>query len=85
MNDRDLFIGALQRPDPAERQAYLAEACGGDVALRQRVEGLLEVHERAGSFLERPVVEAGGRGEYTPGGAEGPAEANPAAGRKEAV
>jgi serine/threonine protein kinase/tetratricopeptide (TPR) repeat protein len=67
MNDRDLFIGALQRQDPAERQAYLAEACGADAALRQRVEGLLEVYERAGSFLEKPVVAAEATVDSDPG------------------
>src|SRR5215471_12444025 len=56
MNERDLFIGALQAGDAAARQAYLQAACGGDVALRARVEGLLELHEQAGNFLEAPVV-----------------------------
>src|SRR5262245_18942983 len=52
MNERDIFIEALQNETPAERQAYLDEACRGDETLRRGVEALLEVHERAGSFLE---------------------------------
>ena len=30
MNERDLFIAALQIDDPAERTAYLDQACGGE-------------------------------------------------------
>ena len=54
MTDRDLFIAALNLDDPAERQAYLEEACGDDPAARQRVEALFKVYENAGSFLESP-------------------------------
>jgi tetratricopeptide (TPR) repeat protein len=59
MNERDLFIAALQKQGAAERQAYLDEACGADPALRERVQGLLRVYERAGSFLERPAAPPG--------------------------
>ncbi len=56
MTNRDLFIAALNLDDPAERRAYLHEACGTDSSLRQRVEALLKVHENAGSFLESPLA-----------------------------
>ena len=55
MNEREIFIAALQKTDAAERRAYLDEACGTDVALRQQVESLLQIHEEAGSFLEPPT------------------------------
>jgi tetratricopeptide (TPR) repeat protein len=54
MNERDIFIAAMQLDDPAERQAYLAEACGTDGGLRREVEGLLAVCASAESFLESP-------------------------------
>jgi serine/threonine protein kinase/tetratricopeptide (TPR) repeat protein len=38
----------------SERAAYLATACAGDAALRQRVEELLRAHEQAEGFLEAP-------------------------------
>ena len=57
MSERDVFTAALQIADPAERSAYLGQACAGDAALRQRVEMLLKTHGRAGDFLERPVAE----------------------------
>jgi hypothetical protein len=56
MNERDLFIAALQKENPAERRSLLEEACRADEALCRRVEALLEVHERAGSFLGAPAA-----------------------------
>src|SRR5262249_35640382 len=50
MNERDIFIEALDRDTPAGRAAYLDEACAGDPALRERVEALLRSHEEAGEF-----------------------------------
>jgi serine/threonine protein kinase len=57
MNERDVFIAALQKESAAERRAYLDAVCGGEEALRQGVEALLAVHERAGRFLERPLAD----------------------------
>ena len=37
---------------PEERASYLAQACGDDAALRQRLERLLKSYERSGGFLE---------------------------------
>jgi serine/threonine protein kinase len=59
MAERDIFVAALERDDPAERDAYLAQACGGDADLRLRVERLLRLHANAGSFLEQPAVAPG--------------------------
>jgi hypothetical protein len=57
MDERTLFLNALEKPDAAQRTAYLAEACAGDVMLRARVEALLQSHERAGEFLDVPAVQ----------------------------
>jgi WD40 repeat protein len=56
MNERDIFIAALQKEAPADRRAYLDEACKGDDNLRRGVDALLEVHDRVGSFLEAPLA-----------------------------
>jgi WD40 repeat protein/serine/threonine protein kinase/tetratricopeptide (TPR) repeat protein len=56
MNEREVFIAALQIADPAERRAYLDQACAQDPSLRRRVEALLQVAEQAGSFLETPAA-----------------------------
>src|SRR5262245_62072580 len=54
MNEREIFAGAMERASEAERAAFLDGACGGDVALRGRIEGLLREQEELGSFLESP-------------------------------
>jgi serine/threonine protein kinase/tetratricopeptide (TPR) repeat protein len=54
---RRTFLRALELPTPQERQDFLAEACGGNFALRAKVEALLRSH-REDSFLERPAEEA---------------------------
>src|SRR5215203_49864 len=66
MNERDLFISALELDDPAARKAHLQSACAGDVGLLARVESLLASHEGASAFLQTPVaeqLEAGPAGE----------------------
>ena len=51
MNEHELFATALEIDAPDERSAYLDRACGGDDALRARIEALLRAHQQAGSFL----------------------------------
>ena len=51
-----LFHSVLER-EPAERVAFLDEACAGNAPLRQQVEVLLRAHEEAASFIERPAFE----------------------------
>src|SRR5262245_36054549 len=54
MTERDLFIAALQKHDAGQRREYLREACGTNLALLDRVEGLLRVYEDGDNFLESP-------------------------------
>jgi len=54
-SDETIFAAALEWETPAQRAAYLEEACAGDGALRARVEALLQASEAAQSFLERPI------------------------------
>ena len=55
MSERELFEAAVDLP-PADRPAFLDGHCGGDAAMRCRLDALLAKHDRAGSFLEEPVV-----------------------------
>ena len=59
MNDESLFHLALEKP-AAVRLAFLEQACGGDTALRRRVEALIRSHETPDSFMvmsaENPEV-----------------------------
>src|SRR5262245_61123991 len=57
MTEREVFEAVLEL-SPGDRAAFLDSACGGDAALRQRLEALLSKHDQAGSFLERPVTGA---------------------------
>src|ERR1051326_8670435 len=55
-----IFSGALQLP-ASDRAAYLRQACGANVQLRQRVETLLRSHTQAGGFLEEAPAPAPGK------------------------
>src|SRR5512135_1115467 len=51
----ELFHSALERP-PEARRVFLEGACAGDEDLRRYVGMLLSKDEKAGSFLEEPVL-----------------------------
>lgn len=57
MNERELFLSALEIDDPAERQAHLRERCQHDQELLARVERLLSSHDSQSRFLNTPVAE----------------------------
>src|SRR5262249_14577280 len=52
MTEREIFIAALHKKDPAARADYLGKACADDPELRARIEQLLDEQEQLGSFLE---------------------------------
>jgi serine/threonine protein kinase len=51
-SEKSIFEAAIERSLPAERAAYLDQACGGDQRLREEVEALLAAHDRLGKMLE---------------------------------
>ena len=53
---KNIFGDALELP-LADRAAFVAQACGGDSALRAKVEELLRVHEGDGPFLRSPTAD----------------------------
>ncbi len=57
MNERDIFLSALEIDDPAARRVHLQTACGDDGELLLRVEALLASHEGQSQFLNTPAVE----------------------------
>jgi serine/threonine protein kinase/Tol biopolymer transport system component len=75
----DIFHAALER-EPAQRPAFLENACGGDEALRGEVEALLRQDARDGELLSQPIekvadeVLGGGPSEVSlsPGSMAGP-------------
>ena len=50
-----IFDRALEIDTPADRRAFLDEACAGVLPLRDQVESLLNAYAQAGSFLEQPA------------------------------
>jgi hypothetical protein len=54
-----IFFSALEKKTTEERADYLDQACGGDAALRLRVERLLDAHPQAKDFLAEPAVDRG--------------------------
>jgi WD40 repeat protein len=53
----DLFLAALERSAPADRAAFLDDACADNPALRRRLDELLRAHDRPDPVLDRPAVE----------------------------
>lgn len=51
---KELFAAALEHRQ-ADRSAFLAEACAGDLEIQHEVESLLEAHERDAGFMNQPV------------------------------
>ncbi len=52
---KELFTQALEH-EPADREAFLIEACEADDALRIEVESLLRSHDRGDSLLDTPAA-----------------------------
>jgi eukaryotic-like serine/threonine-protein kinase len=52
----EIFNGAVEQP-PNERAAFLERSCGGDEALRRKVELLLKYHDAAGDFIKSPAFQ----------------------------
>jgi len=54
---KQIFQSALER-NPAERSAFLSQACADDPALRSEVESLIASHDQAGDSIEAMAAEA---------------------------
>jgi WD40 repeat protein/serine/threonine protein kinase len=56
MNEQEIFTAALER-EADHRAEFLGAACGADNDLRRRIDELLQRHEQAGAFFEKPAAE----------------------------
>jgi serine/threonine protein kinase len=63
---KEIFLAAIEKAAPAERAAFLDEACAGDASLREKVEELLRAHYQPGSFLEKPAAVLGSHAPSSP-------------------
>ena len=55
---KDIFCQAREKTSTEELAAFLDQACGSDLQVRQRVEALLQAERRAGRFLAGDEPEA---------------------------
>jgi hypothetical protein len=56
MSEETLFAIALEKPAGVEREAFLAEACGDDVAQRERINQLLQADEHPSGILDQNLA-----------------------------
>ena len=79
--EKEIFFEALERGTTAERAAYLDGACGNDLALRHRVQLLLDHHFQQDSFMKDAAVDHDPRIDTVPPAGEatvtGPPEEGP--------
>jgi len=54
MNELDLFVAALEIPDPAKCAEYLDRECASNPALRQRIDALLAGNQQSRHPLDNP-------------------------------
>ncbi len=57
----DSVLQSVMDRAPAERDAFLRQACAGDETLEREVRSLLTSDEKAGRFLENPAMEVAAR------------------------
>ena len=58
---QEVFLAAIEAPDPEARRAILDRDCGADWALRQRVIQLLDGHDDPGKSLRDSAQSVGER------------------------
>ena len=56
MNEREIFLEALNPESGEERQAFIKERYRSDVDLRKRIEALLQTHAVTDNFLSSPSI-----------------------------
>lgn len=52
--DRSIFLDAIEISSAAEREAFVAKACGDSLQLRAAVKALLAAHDQSGDLLDAP-------------------------------
>ncbi len=57
MQERELFVAALEIESPASRSEFLDKSCANDPALRGRIQRLLDRVSDPADFLDQPVAD----------------------------
>ena len=74
---QSVFLAAVEEKDVARRLAFVADECGSDVALRQRIEALLRAHDQLDSSFDPNPITAGESPTQTDSGAKAAATGEP--------
>ncbi len=56
MDDLALFEEALSLSSKEAREDFLSGVCRGDIAMMERIERLIEAHQRSGDFMNSPTL-----------------------------
>ncbi len=56
VQERNILLAALERPDE-QREAFLLDACGGNLELKERLSKMLRTAQSDGSFMGKPAFE----------------------------
>ena len=59
IRERDIFFAAVEKPTPAERDAYLIEACGSDQNFLESIRSLISEHENGKTLVEIETTRLG--------------------------
>ena len=54
-DEKEIFTAAVELKTPAEREAYLDNACGADLDLRARITALLDAREKPSQVLDQLI------------------------------
>src|SRR5262245_280025 len=54
VTERSIFLEAIERPTAADGEAFVEQACRGDVQLQAQVQALLLAHAQSGDLLDAP-------------------------------
>jgi eukaryotic-like serine/threonine-protein kinase len=65
-NVKAIFDEAVEIEDSGARRSYLDRACTSDVELRRKLDALLQAYGDAGSFLQKPAIDADLTDPFTP-------------------
>jgi hypothetical protein len=71
MSEAAILIAALEKPTEAERAAFVATACAGDLRLRRRVLALLRAHAEPDDLLDPTTDRPEATGTTSPSAGDG--------------
>src|SRR5262245_37887521 len=63
---KEIFLVAVEKESPAERAAFLDQACAGNALVRERIDALLNADALSGALLDRPPAQFAPTAQFEP-------------------